>query len=131
MRYRLWLAPILVSGLLLATAARSAGEFEIIDVPAATNKDVYFQINVSGKVYLRLVAENGGEACADFWWIKWPLGTVEKLGRHCGSAQFTIPTFFSDFAVSSKLRVGGANTHLKIAASDSIQVSSNATVTFP
>lgn len=113
-----------------ATPARAAPNYVIIDVPAGSTQDVYFEINLKGKVHVRLVAEDGGEACAEFWWIKWPLGNIQSLGRHCGSAAFDIPGLF-DFAVSAKLRVGGAARHLKIVGSDDVSVANSVTVTFP
>jgi hypothetical protein len=66
----LWLA---VSSL----QAYAAGELQIVDAPAGQQVDVLTQINTSGTVFIKIVAQNG-EACANFWWIKWPFGTVER-----------------------------------------------------
>ena len=123
-------ASLLFAALVLAVPARAAENYQIIDVPTGAPRDVYFEINLSGKVYLHLVAENGAEACAEFWWIKWPVGNIKSLGRHCGNAEFETPGLL-DFAFSAKLRVGGANTHPKIVASDDVQVANTITVTFP
>jgi hypothetical protein len=103
---------------------------QTISVEPGKNTDVYFEINLAGKVFLVIYAPAGGEACADFWWIKWPLGNTQSLGRHCGSASFDIPGVF-DLAISAKLRVGGARQPLKLVAAANEQVAHSATVNFP
>ena len=128
--YRAALGMVVGIVLVASTLAGAAPNFQIIDVPAGSSQDVYFEINLKGTVYLHVVADDGGEACAEFWWIKWPLGNIQSLGRHCGSASFPIPGLF-DFAISAKLRVGGAAKHLKIVASDQVSVANSVSVTFP
>jgi hypothetical protein len=84
-------------------------------VPGASS-DAYFEINVSGTVFVTIAAPPGQEPCAEFWWIKWPLGTVESLGRKCGNLRLETPGL-SRFAMSAKLRAGGAKSVIKIAIS--------------
>ena len=43
---------------------------------------MFTEINTGGTVFIKIVAQKG-DACADFWWIKWPFGAVQQLGRHC------------------------------------------------
>lgn len=100
----------------LATGSVRAADLRVIEVKPGHSEDAYFSINLKGKVFVQLAAENGAEACAEFWWIRWPLGTVEPLGRHCNMAAFSIPSFFS-LTLSSKLRVGGVSNRVKLAIS--------------
>lgn len=104
-------------------AAQEKEPHEVMDpqihvVNKGQSADLYFQINIKGTVFVKVAAKPGESNCADFWWIKWPLGTVESLGRHCGAASFKIPGLF-DFAFSSKLRVGATANQVKIALSAS------------
>lgn len=128
MRNALPLFAILAVALLVPPAIPAA-DYEIIELGPGETKDVYFQINLSGNVYLRIVAEPGGQACADLWWIKWPLGNIEKLGRHCHTANLKIPGWTSA-AISSKLRAGGATHRLKIVASATEEVANKVTIKF-
>lgn len=73
---------MLVALILFNSSQAQAGDVHIIDILPDQQADVFFQINTAGTVYLKIVAEKG-EPCAEFWWIKWPLGTVEQLGRNC------------------------------------------------
>lgn len=107
-----------------------AADTQLISVTPGKNTDVYFEINVSGKVYLAINAPAAGEPCANFWWIQWPFGNIKDLGRHCGIVAFDIPGFF-DLAFSAKLRVGGAKQPLKIVAAANQQVAQTLKVTFP
>lgn len=91
--------------------------------------DAYFSINIKGKVFVKIAAKPGEEACADFWWIKWPWGTIEQLGRHCNGASFEIPSLFA-FTLSLKLRVGGTKKTVKTAVSATEQVAYSQTFTF-
>jgi hypothetical protein len=102
---------------------------QIIDVAPGQTEDAYFQINLSGKVFVVIAAKPGDEACADFWWVTWPLGRVESLGRHCNSASFPIPGVLSA-AISSKLRVGGVKNKVKIGISANEEVAHNLKFTF-
>jgi hypothetical protein len=116
--------------LLTSTPFSIAADTQLISVNAGENRDVYFEINLSGKVSLAIYAPNGGEACADFWWIEWPLGNTESLGRQCTNATFDIPGL-SKFAISAKLRVGGARQPLKVVAGANQEVAHSVTVGFP
>lgn len=87
---------------------------QLISLSPGDSADAYFEANLSGKVYVKIGAKAGDSACAEFWWIKWPLGNVESLGRHCDFAEFEIPGMLG-LAISSKLRVGGATNPIKLA----------------
>ena len=108
-----------------------AADPEIIELKPAESADAYFSVNISGKVFVKIGAKPGEEACADFWWIKWPVGSVHQLGRHCNSASFEIPGLFGwPPSVSSKLRVGGAKDVVKLAVSATEQVANSFTFSF-
>ena len=95
----------------LVSPLAHAADPQIENVSKGESKDLYFQINVSGTVYVKIAAKPGESACANFWWIKWPLGNIKALGRHCNFARFEIPGI-TDLALSSKLRVGGGENSL-------------------
>jgi hypothetical protein len=80
--------------------------------------------------WARRNAPEGGEARANFWWIKWPFRRIEDVGRRCNSAALAIPGIGSS-AFAAKLRVGGAKQPLKIVAAAAEEVAHSATVHFP
>ena len=106
-----------------------AADPQIETVQKGESKDLYFQINLSGKVFVNVGSPPGGSNCAEFWWIKWPLGNIKSLGRHCGATSFDIPGLL-DFAISSKLRVGGTDNLVKIAISATESVANSVTFSF-
>src|SRR5271156_3875749 len=81
---------LLMSFLALETAIANDAP-QIVDIPEGQSADVFFQINTSGKLYLKVVAA-GGESCVDLSWIKWPNGEVQNVGRTCGNATIAPPT---------------------------------------
>lgn len=112
------------SCLSLGGAARAQPPYQVIDLPAGAQTDLYFQVNVTGKLYVRLAARDGKTACANLWWVKWPFGTVEQLGRVCDRAAIDIPAL-ADISLSSRLRAGGVDRDLKalLTASEAVFVS--------
>ena len=79
-------------GLLAAVLAcpAHAEDYKTLWVDPGKSVDVYWDINLSGRVYS--AADTGGSAaCLDYWWIVWPLGQIKKLGRHCGRVTFDLP----------------------------------------
>lgn len=107
------------------TASR-ASDFQIVEVQPGSNVDVFFQINLSGKVYTK-IEQRDGPGCANFWWILWPFGSIRQLGQHCGYAEFDIPGLF-DVSISSKLRAGGVTQITKIAFSATAEVAHSVTI---
>jgi hypothetical protein len=104
-------------------ATARAADFQIIDLRPGETVDVYFEINVSGSVVLRIATQNG-PGCAEFWWIKWPLGNISSLGRRCASTRIAIPGL-SDLAVAGKLRATGVSVPTKIVAAATEQVANS------
>jgi hypothetical protein len=84
------------------------------------NVDVYWSINLSGRVYLAADIDSQ-PACLDYWWIAWPFTQIKTLGRFCGRVTFDIPGL-GDLAIGGKLRAGGAaaRTRLRGTASESV-----------
>lgn len=122
---------ILALVLSLASLSPSRGEdYKLIEIGPGETKDVYFEFNLKGRIHVRIAAAPDAEPCADFWWIKWPLGDIKDLGRQCGSASFDIPEWL-DFSLSAKLRVGNARTPLKIVASENATVANSVRLSIP
>jgi hypothetical protein len=101
----------------------AAAEFQVIDLQPGQTVDVYFEINLSGQVALR-IATKFGPGCAEFWWIKWPLGNIKSLGKICGTARLTIPGW-RDVALAGKLRATGVTAPTKIVAASSERVANS------
>jgi hypothetical protein len=99
---------------------------QFVDVLPGQNVDLFFQINLSGKVYTRIDTRTGS-GCAEFWWILWPFGTIRELGNRCGQAEFEIPSLF-DYSIASKLRAGGVSELTKIALSATAEVAQTVTI---
>lgn len=114
----------------LTSPAAADDRYHILYLPAGEQSDVYFQVNVAGQIYIRLAAADGKQACVNFWWIKWPLGTVEQLGRHCDQAHFDVPGLGSASA-SSKLRAGGVDRDMKALVTADERVANKITIPFP
>lgn len=112
-RARFTPSALLAVNIFIVAASSSAQSLQIESLERGETKDLYFQINVAGKVHVKLIAPAGGDPCANFWWIKWPFGNVEQLGRQCSFASFDIPGL-SHGAVSSKLRIGGSENDLRL-----------------
>jgi hypothetical protein len=92
-----------------------AANFQTIDIKPGETVDVYLEINLQGSVAVRIATQTGA-GCAELWWIEWPLGSVQSLGRHCGTTRIPIPGL-SQFAFAAKLRAAGVNVPTKIVAS--------------
>jgi hypothetical protein len=119
----------MAAALALASGSAAAADPQIVELAPGAAGDAYFQINLRGKIYVQIAAPPSGEPCAEFWWIKWPLGTVEHLGRHCERAVFDIPGIFS-LTLSSKLRAQAGPSGLKLAVSASESVAMSTSFTF-
>lgn len=89
-----------------------ADDYETVWVDPGENVDVYWEVNLSGTVFLSADA-NAQPACLNYWWITWPFGRNVDLGRHCGTVEFELPGWAS-FSVGGKLRAGGADARTRI-----------------
>lgn len=119
-----------LAGLIFFSPLRATAEdYQIIDVPSDLASDVFYQFNTKGTVYLKIIAEEGKEPCAEFWWIKWGFGTIEELGRKCGAFSVAIPTL-TDGVISSKLRTSGAPYRLKILVTTEESVANSVIMAF-
>jgi hypothetical protein len=114
---------ILITVGFLSTPNVRAADYQVIDVQPGQTVDVYFEINLSGTVSLR-IATKTGLGCAELWWIKWPLGDIKSLGRKCGSARLALPGI-TDFAVAGKLRATGVSVPTKIIAASNERVANS------
>lgn len=100
---------------------------QIIDVPPGQASDLFFFVNTTGKVYVKIAAEGNNRPCSNLWWIKWGVGTVEQLGEKCGSFSLDIPGLST---VSGKLRIAGRDYRMKVAVSSEETVAHSATIKF-
>lgn len=98
----------------LPTAAHSK-DVDTTWVERGQSVDVYWEINVEGKIFVAADSE-GRRACLDYWWIAWPFGKVIDLGRHCGQAAFKLPGI-GEFSIGAKLRAGKADARTRIRSS--------------
>jgi hypothetical protein len=110
----------------VSSSSLPAADYQVIDLLPGQATDVYFEINLSGTVAIRVVTQTG-IGCAEFWWIKWPLGDIKSLGRKCGAARLSIPAI-TDLAVAGKLRATGVNIPTKIIAASNERVANSVTV---
>ncbi|WP_085044172.1 hypothetical protein [Ensifer aridi] len=118
-----------VVAMLIAAGPGATRDYDIVSIKAGDTADVYFQINLSGTLYLNIRTKDGA-GCANLWWIKWPLGTIKDEGRHCGFVKLDIPGFF-DLSFSSKLRAFAEGNDTKIGYSASEAVAHTITFDFP
>lgn len=96
----------------LSPTSASHAENNMVWVTPGQSVDVYWELNLSGEIFVVADAE-GQPACLNYWWITWPFGRVVKLGRHCGRATFELPGIGS-LAIGGKLRAGGADTKTRL-----------------
>jgi hypothetical protein len=107
-------------------ASVRAADYQLIEVNPGQSVDVYFEINLSGTVALRIETA-AGPGCAEFWWIKWPFGNISSLGKLCGITRVGIPGL-SELAISGKLRASGVTKPTKIIAASNERVANSVTV---
>lgn len=113
----------------IAGVAEAHPAVQIIEVPEGRTVDAYFEINLSGNVFLS-IRDKTGPACADLWWITWPLGRIQEVGHKCGNVRLEIPGWL-DLAISSKLRAGGTSGLTKIIVSENSEIANTITINFP
>ena len=87
--------------------------YQTFEISPGETKDIHFSVNLSGNLYLNILKENRTEGCIDLWWILWPFGSIQNIGRSCGRVDLGIPGLLS-LSVASKLRAGGAESNIKI-----------------
>lgn len=100
-----------------------ADDLVTIWVDPGVNVDVYWNINLSGTVYIAADID-GRPACLDYWWIVWPFTQIVQLGKHCGHAKFELPGL-SNFALGGKLRAGGAEARTRLRGTSNEKVAHN------
>lgn len=99
----------------LLPGVAASRDWLVVWINPGQNVDIYTQVNMSGRIFV--AADIGGNpACLNYWWITWPLGRIEDLGRHCGRAAFDVPGW-SSLTISSRLRAGGAEAPTRVQGS--------------
>jgi hypothetical protein len=112
--------------LAISPGAVWAANYQVIEIYPGQDVDIYFEINLSGTVALRIETMSG-PGCAELWWIRWPLGNIASLGKRCGSFRLPIPGV-TEFTLSAKLRAAGVDRRTKIIAAANERVANSATL---
>jgi hypothetical protein len=95
-----------------------------IKIPAGQTADLWFGVNVKGKIYYAIRSRSGADR-AKLWWIKWGVGSIEEIGERAGGGELTPPSGILD--VSYKLRAEVSEDTI-FYISDTVKV--NNTLTF-
>lgn len=107
----------------MISSSALAADYKTVWIDKGGSADIYWEINLAGKVYLAADHE-GSPACLDYWWIAWPFGNIKQLGRHCGRVEFSLPGLTS-FSVAAKLRAGGADSRTRVIGTSSESVANS------
>ncbi|MCK1608158.1 MULTISPECIES: hypothetical protein [unclassified Bradyrhizobium] len=110
----------LVVLLMLPLTGSRASDVVTVWVEPSQSVDVYWEVNLSGKVYVAADID-GRPACLEYWWIRWPTTSIKSLGRRCGATSFSVPGL-ADLAVGGKLRAGSAEAKTRIRGTASERV---------
>ncbi|MFF0948269.1 hypothetical protein ACFYE9_11510 [Rhizobium leguminosarum] len=122
------IALLVVVGMPFVYSPAAADEYQTIWIDKGQSVDIYWQVNLAGKVYLS--ADVAGQpACLDYWWIIYPFTQIKKLGRHCGRASFLLPGL-SDWGIGGKLRAGNAEGKTRILGTSQETVANSFPVNF-
>jgi hypothetical protein len=97
---KLFLATCIVS--LVALSGGSSVSTKKINVRAGQAADLWFGINVTGKVHFAIRTRDGNNK-TQMWWIMEPLGTVKRLGTVADHGTLEIPGKMKG-SISAKLR---------------------------
>lgn len=77
--------------LALGTCPCRGSDYKISAMRAGETKAIYSEVNLSGRVFLKLVSPDG-VGCARLFWVTWPVRDTISFGRVCGQANFAIPS---------------------------------------
>src|SRR5579864_6609087 len=105
--------------LFIATSAM-AQQTQIIKVPQGQSADLWFGVNVTGKVYVQIATRDGMNRMK-LWWVKWGIGATEDLGSRGPISALEIPIAWWKGLVSAKLR-GVATSDTVVRISDRIEI---------
>jgi hypothetical protein len=113
------MAKIFILGLLAAALAVPArGQ-------AVRSVRIWFGVNVTGKVSIRVVTRDGSNKL-NLWWITWGVGSTQSLGNYGPAGDLPIPIAWWKGVISARLR-GQASTDTVVYFSDKVQVDKNVT----
>lgn len=106
----------------------AARDYDVVSLKSGERKEVYFQINLSGNVYLD-IRNKDGAGCATLEWTSWWNMWRKEEQRQCGFATIKIPGVF-DGAVWGTLWAT-AEGDIKIGYSADERVARSITFEFP
>lgn len=103
-----------------------------INLSAGETKDVWFGVNLTGKLTIGIRTQDGINA-ADFWWITWGVGSVKNLGAFSNVQTIEIPISLFKGVISAKLRARAAQSPTVVVVSEDagLLVSTLASISFP
>jgi hypothetical protein len=99
-----------------------------IKIPAGKSSDLWFGINVTGKLNYSICTRDGSNKLR-MWWIMEPLGTVKQLGSLANTGTLKIPSAL-DASISAKLRAS-ATSDTVIYIGENVSIANSVTFHWP
>jgi hypothetical protein len=96
-----------------------------VRIPKGESADIWFGVNVTGKVSIRVVTRDGSNKL-NLWWITWGVGSAQSLGNYGPAGDLPIPITWWKGVISARLR-GQASSDTVVYFSDKVQVDKNVT----
>lgn len=117
--HRAWLAAIFLATLGNSQASAS-DEAVVVHLRDGETKSVYWQINLTGVVFLS-IRSAAGAGCARMFWRTFPLNRTVSLEEICGNVRLEIPGIRNG-AIMSTLWARANQGEVKIVGSSSERV---------
>jgi hypothetical protein len=99
-----------------------------IIIPAANDADLWFGVNVRGKVHYAIRTRDGTNK-VKMWWVKWGFGSVEQLGDRTAEGSLDTPSGLLDKMY--RLRAQAYDTDTIVYISDRVVVSPSVKFDWP
>jgi hypothetical protein len=90
---RFGLEVVAVLAVLSMTREAAARDYDIVSLKSGERKEVYFQVNLGGNVYLD-IRNKDGAGCATLEWTSWWNLWRKEEQRQCGFTTIKIPGVF-------------------------------------
>ncbi|RWE84206.1 MAG: hypothetical protein E5W28_02495 [Mesorhizobium sp.] len=92
----------------------ASADFTTLSLRWGETKDVYWEFNLKGKVYLRIVSAEG-VGCARLFWNTLPFDEQISFGKLCGDVSLEVPGGWSvasvlwAYAIDSDIKILGTS----------------------
>lgn len=93
---------------------------QVIKIAKGQTADIWFGVNVSGKVHLAVRTRDGSNK-VNMWWLTWGVGSTNNLGQWGPNGDLNIPISWWKGVVSAKLR-GRASQETVVYVSDKVAI---------